>query len=153
MGNRCRTTALEVRTLVDESIEKILIYSSNSAEPNHAAVLGVVVADLKQIKRLLVALEKAKPARRLTSLEMCNQLFLRIVKRLHKCHRLFPFSIYSFQLIQMTKENYLWILDKQSKCFELLLRSSRRILPSELIYPLITFILSRRAKETPALLF
>ena len=64
MGNRHRTTALEVRSLVDESIEKILIYSSNSAEPNHAAVLGIVIADLKQVKRLLAALEKAKPARR-----------------------------------------------------------------------------------------
>ena len=122
MGNQHRTTALELRTLVDESIEKILIYSSNSSEPNHAAVLGVVVADLKQIKRLLVALEKAKPARRLTSLEMCNQLFLRIVKRLKKSHRLFPFSIYSFQFFMATDEMNSWILDRLSKCSELLLR-------------------------------
>lgn len=140
MDNRRRTTALEVRSLVDESIEKILIYSSNSAEPNHAAVLGIVIADLKQVKRLLAALEKAKPARRATSLEMCNQLFLRIVKRLKKCHRLFPFSIYSFKLLLMTEKIYLWILDRQSKCFELLLKSSRRILPNDSAYLQITSI-------------
>ncbi len=137
MGNRHRTTALKVRSLIDESIEKILIYSSNSGEPNHAAVLGIVIADLKQVKRLLAALEKAKPASRVTSLEMCNQLFLRIVKRLKKCHRLFPFSIYSSKNFLNIGEKNSWILDKQSKCSELLLKSNRRILPNVLRYPRI----------------
>ena len=139
MANRHRTTALEVRSLVDESIEKILIYSSNSTEPNHAAVLGIVIADLKQVKRLLVALEKAKPARRATSLEMCNQLFLRIVKRLKKSHRLFPFSIYSSYNFLSIGERDSWISDRQSKCSGLLLRSSRRILPNSSRYPRIIF--------------
>ncbi len=135
MGDKAKKTALKIRMLVDDVIEKILIYSSSSHELNNAAFLGAVIADLKQVKQLLVSIEKSKKVSRMTSFGICNYLLLRILKRLKKSFRDFPFSIYP---VCIGKKN-LWVLDKLSRCSEQLLGLSRRILLNGYKFPRITF--------------
>ncbi len=84
-------TAFEVTKKTDEALERLLLYLGQSQEPLHAATLGMVIADLKEIKRLVILLDDDNMLQRASSLKLCNQLFLRILRSLKKTNRYFPF--------------------------------------------------------------
>ncbi len=84
--------------LVDEVIEKQMTYLTRTKEPEHVTALETMVADLRQVKLVLRAFEKKEAVEQATSLELCNHLFVRMLKRLKKAHKQSPFSIYKIQL-------------------------------------------------------
>ncbi len=94
MRRRKITMAFKAINLVDEVIEKLILYLTRDKEPVRAAFLRTMIADLKQVKRLIHTLNSKGVINRTTCLELCNQLFVKMLRRLKGIHKRLPFSIY-----------------------------------------------------------
>lgn len=93
-SNKQDPTAFQATQLVDEIVERIMLYLASDKEPSHTAALGMAIADLKHLKRLVLLLENKEALDGMPTLELCNQLFLRMIKLLKKTNNRFPFRIY-----------------------------------------------------------